>query len=142
SGNRSGRRSRSGWLRRIRLRFRLNERNLEFLEHFRRGSRRFGLGRCGAWHLDWRSGRQFLLRHSCSFLESLTKFEEAVGVHRIIAFAMNLFELRGQVCRAPFVSCAEMHIEQALEGGRVPWGALQNIFEQIGGLLRKTVARE
>src|ERR1700746_799957 len=35
-----------------------------------------------------------------------------------------------------------MHVEQTLECGRVPWGALQNIFEQIGGLLRKAVTRE
>ena len=55
---------------------------------------------------------------------------------------MNLFELRGKFCGATFVSRAEMQVEKALERRRVARRSLQNIFEEMRGLLRETVARE
>ena len=55
---------------------------------------------------------------------------------------MNLFELRGKLCGAAFVSRAKVQVEKALERGRVARRALQNVFEKVRGLLREAVARE
>ena len=98
----------------------------------RRGTR----GRSASRRAEWRSGRQFVFRHARGFLESLAKLEEAVRVHRIVAFAVNLFELGGQLGGAAFISSAEVHVEQALERRGMTRRALQNIFEQMRGLLR------
>ena len=55
---------------------------------------------------------------------------------------MNLFELRGEFGGAAFVSRAEVKVEQALERRTVARRSLQNIFEEMRGLLREAVARE
>ena len=87
-----------------------------------------------------RHDRQFFRRNSGDFLESLSKFGEAFRIDRVLALAVNLFQLSGQLSGAALVARAEIKVEQALERGSVPRRALQNVFEKVRGLLRQPVA--
>ena len=55
---------------------------------------------------------------------------------------MDLLELSGQFRGAALVARAQVEVEQALECGRMPWRTLQDVLEEVRGLLRKPVARE